>query len=89
MDKKLIYIEWDDAANGNPHWLTLEEVIEWAEEAEWLVKQTGWIVKETKEYILLSSGLQTADDYSKSNYLGAMRIPKCCIKKRIDLTKHI
>lgn len=86
---KLIYIEWCDAVNGNPHWLTKDQVIEWAEEGEWIVKQTGWLVKETKEYILLGFGLREGDAYSESNFLGAMQIPKGCIKKQVDLTEYI
>lgn len=54
---KLIYIEWYDAMVNLSSWITQEEAIEWAENGEGLVKQVGWVIKETKSYILIASRL--------------------------------
>jgi hypothetical protein len=90
MKHKLIYIRWCDACSDTTGWKNLEDAIEWANGVRWLVETTGWVIKETKEYILLA---QQRGDWTLENptyqYANFMKIPKTWIKLRIDLSKHI
>ena len=88
MNYPLIYIEWCDAMHNNDAWLTEKEIIEWADNEDWIVCQVGWVVKETKEYLLLSAKLCISD---KDNpILGQpIKIPTTWIRKKIDLSEKI
>lgn len=88
MKKKsqLVYIEWYDTVNGNPEWVTKEQAIEWAKTGEWIVKQSGWIIEDTKDYLLLGLGIREGDSFSATRYLGAIQIPKGCIRKLKEIT---
>lgn len=74
---KLIYIEWGDAIS-NTGWMSFNEALEWGEEEHWIVKNIGWLLKETSSYILLAS------KYSEgSGEYGLLhKIPKTWIRKR-------
>lgn len=50
---KLVYIEWCDAIDGGSGWHSIKESKNWAKNDEWIIKQVGWIIKETKKYILI------------------------------------
>lgn len=73
----LIYIEWGDAIS-NTGWMSVEEAKRWGKEQHWLVKNIGWLLKETKDYILLAA------KYSDENqdYGLLHKIPKTWIKTR-------
>lgn len=74
-----IYIEWCDAvSNTEGGWRDVEDAIEWGKEANWVVKQVGWILEENKKYILLISKI--ADKDQQVGHL--MKIPKTWILKR-------
>lgn len=85
MKYELIYIEWCDATQTAPDWELLEETIRWADEEYWVVKQIGFILKETKEYILLTSQICDISDNNKIKVGGAIKIPTTWIRKRIKL----
>jgi len=74
---KILYIEWCDAISKiDDAWTDLEDSLEWGEEAEWIVKEVGFVLKETKQYILLASR------HSEGQYGGLFKIPKPWILKR-------
>ena len=53
---KLISFEWADTTSPVDNgWKTPNECIEWAEKDDYWVKQTGFIIKETKKYLLIAS----------------------------------
>lgn len=76
-EQKLVYIEWCDAI-ANTGWYSKEMALDWARESLWLIRQCGWILEETKEYILLGSRNQTALE----EWGNLQKIPKTWIKKR-------
>src|SRR5690348_7379755 len=89
---KLIYIEWEDAIS-NSSWHTEQELKRWANYENSIVKEVGWLYKETKKHIVLVSRQlredidETESDYGRFGLL--QKIPKTWIQKRIDLTKYI
>lgn len=52
---KLVYIEWCDAIDAGTGWRTTENAKKWAKTDEWIIRQVGWVIKETKKYILICS----------------------------------
>lgn len=82
MTYPLIYIEWCDAASyGNGTWQDVYDLIAWAaDEDSWLVKEVGFVVEETDEYILLVS--QVSDNGKVGD---AMKIPKGWVRRRVEL----
>lgn len=81
---KIVYLEWADALH-NSSWFYAEQAIEWAKEAKWMVKEVGWIISETKEYIVFASRMKEEHDENDS-YGGLQKIPKTWIKKRKELS---
>jgi hypothetical protein len=78
--RKLIYLEWCDAIS-NTGWMTEKQALRWAEEDQWLVKNVGWIIKETKEYLVLSS--KYSEETKEFGLLH--KIPKTWVRKRKEL----
>ena len=74
---KLVYLEWGDAIS-NTGWMSKEDALEWGEEQHWLVKNVGWLLKETKDYILLAA--KYSDGSGEYGLLH--KIPKTWIKRR-------
>lgn len=87
MKKKIVYIEWEDAASPaeDTCWWSEEGIRKWAREFDSFVFNVGFILEETKKYILLASEFNAC----LNNYAHPIRIPKIWIRKRVDLTKHI
>ena len=78
----LIYLEWCDATSKIQAWNTYEEAIEWAESEHWAMKCVGWVIKETKKYLLLCQQISPDDEYSEEQYGGLYKIPKTWIIKK-------
>jgi hypothetical protein len=74
---QLVYVEWCDAV-ANTGWASLRDALEWGKETVWMVRQCGWVLDETKEYILLGSRNQD----SLEEWGNLQKIPKTWIKKR-------
>lgn len=87
--KPFVYIRWTDACSDCHGWKDEESAIEWANGVQWLVETSGWIIKETKEYILIAQQRGDWNERDDYQYANLMKIPKTWIKLRIDLTKHI
>ena len=78
----LIYIEWCDAmTNESRSWLSLGEMMDWSDSLDWVIMQTGFLVKETPKYILIVAQLnpQTGGDVM---FGCPTKIPKTWIRKR-------
>lgn len=76
---KLIYIEWCDAASHENGWMEAGEAIDWGDNEDWVIRQSSFLLKETKEYLLLASRINC------HHVNGLMKIPKTWIRKRINL----
>ena len=87
MKHKLIYIEWEDACSSDA-WMSEDGVSKWADLGRYIVKQVGFIYKETNELLILYGGYQEFEDY-QLQYHQLIKIPKGWIRKRINLTKYI
>ena len=73
MRHRVVQVEWKDASNM-PGWVnegdTMHPLVH--------VQSIGWLMKETKEAIWISSGR----DLTRGGWTGAIAIPKGWIKKR-------
>lgn len=79
----LIYIEWCDAI-GQESWNSKETLIEWAKQDNWVVKEAGFLLDETKQYLLIANRCTENDDMP--NYSCTTKIPKTWIVKRVNIT---
>jgi len=86
-EASLTYLEWEDAVS-EASWFTEEGLKNWIASAEQLVRQVGWIVKETKNYIVLVSRL-CAVGSGLQDYGMLQKIPKTWIRTHINLTKYV
>ena len=87
MEFPLIYIEWCDAVETQKAWQSLEALKKWADTNDWITVEVGFLLFESKEYILIANRIAKYDD--DLEYSGVMKIPSTWIKKRIDLSSHI
>ena len=87
---KLIYIEWCDAINDTPSWMSMSDAFQWADNEDWVIKQVGFLLKETEEYLLICSKINphchTEDEVRVDSLL---KLPKTWVRKRIDLSSFI
>ena len=81
---KLIYIEWDDPSSSKSLWVDKEEAEEFGKKIETIVKTSGWLIKETKDYIVLVDYWSPADDTTNDlfNYLHKI-LKKNIIRRKI------
>lgn len=86
--RPMVYVRWCDAVSNANGWSSEEEAIDWAESVEWLTETVGWIMKETKEYLLIASQRGAYKD-CLYDYGMLLKIPKTWIKLRVELTEHI
>ncbi len=86
-DAPVIYIEWCDAISNNSQWLSVEDAKKWGNNEDWVIKQVGFLIEETEEYLLLAGRINphnyTEDDLKVD---GLLKLPKTWIRKKIDLT---
>jgi len=85
---KLVYIEWCDAVS-NANWFDKKELDKWCEDESEIIKQVGWIYKETNEYIVLVSRLSESNNGAWKQFGSLQKIPKTWIYRRVVLNKHI
>ena len=81
---RLIYLEWCDAISNTIGWHTKEDLENggWDSDDVWIVKQVGWVYKETSKYILLISQVKPGDIFTEEQYAHIEKIPKTWIIKR-------
>lgn len=80
----LIYIEWCDAISDTPKWVSGSDAIAWCEGEDWIIKQSGFLLMETKEYILMASKYNPHSQ-GDDMFFGLHKIPKTWIRKRKNL----
>lgn len=86
---KITFIEWCDATSNENAWRTYDEAISWADNEDWRVQNVGWILKETKNYILLSTKRSRETDLLEAQYGSLFKIPKTWIKKRKEIKVNL
>lgn len=79
---KPYYIRWCDATSREQAWSTFEDSINWADNENWEVESLGWILKETKEYILLCTKKTPENNETEPQYGSLFKIPKTWIRER-------
>jgi hypothetical protein len=79
---KVTYIKWCDATSNENAWRTLDEALDWADNENWEVENIGWILKETREYILLATKRSKETEDLDSQYGNLFKIPKTWIRER-------
>ena len=88
---KLLWVEWiDSIAPADCAWMSGEEIAEFTTR-EKLIEDCGWLVEESRDYISLCGGMseEPSDSCFASMYHRLIRIPKCAIRRRKDLTRFI
>lgn len=78
---KLIYVEWEDATSAGG-WHTEDEMTDYFDNASVLIKQIGWVYKETARYLFMYSRVQDWDDRYTDGFGQLQKIPKTWIRKR-------
>lgn len=73
---KMVYVEWIDIVATDSGWHTEDELNEWIESEPNKVHQTGFVFKETDEYIVLIDSFMTSEIKGT-----AVKIPKCVIER--------
>lgn len=82
---QLYYIEWADALTFYDEWRDRESICERYKNDDWIIRQAGYILKETKKYIIIASKYnpQEAD---KDRFAEITKIPKTWIRKKKKIT---
>jgi len=83
---KIIYLEWIDAF-ANAGWFTNLRLKEEIEKRDFIIKETGIVLRETKKYLILCSGWIPEDEFREEQFCNVHKIPKTWIRKRKTLTK--
>jgi hypothetical protein len=85
---KLIYLEWEDASGLNV-WMDADEV-ETYSRGHFLVRQVGFVLKETPRYLLIAGQWIPEDDFHDEKFGDVTRIPKTWVRtRRIIPTRKI
>ncbi|MFN8290761.1 MAG: hypothetical protein U0U70_10920 [Chitinophagaceae bacterium] len=86
----IIYLEWCDAISDGSGWMSFFKAKEWGNNEDWVIRQVGFLLNETEEYLLLAGRVNphnvTEDDLKVD---GLLKIPKTWVRKRIDLSESI
>ncbi len=77
----LLYIEWCDAMVNQDSWVKIADMKEWAATDHWITYDVGFLIEETKEYILLASRYTINDD-GTNRVDSCIKIPTTWIRKR-------
>ena len=78
---KLIYLEWEDAMH-NGEWFSEDMALAWSQRSKTIIKECGYIVEETKEYITIASRYHGGDELHDITWGGLQKIPKGWIRNR-------
>lgn len=84
MNYPLVYLEWEDVLASGADWKEEDETEEWMEDvnAAFTIYQTGFILKETKRYILLCSHYHPETKIAPKQFGHLQKILKSLITKR-------
>ena len=80
---KKVYVEWVDSARNND-WNTVDEINFKTSFRPIEVETVGWLIHETDDYIVVAQSI----GYEPEQFCGTMTIPKCSIKKIVDMLRE-
>ena len=84
----LIYVEWLDAITMKDGWYAKDQAEEWGRSEDWLIKQVGYLIEETKKYVVLATKFNP-QRFGDDKFSEITKIPKGWIKKRKILTTYV
>jgi hypothetical protein len=77
----LLYIEWCDAQTLVTEWQSAKEVLAWAKSEIIVICQSGYLLAESKKYLVLASKYNPQTD-REDQFAEITKIPKTWITKR-------
>ncbi len=77
-NKKLIYIEWQDARGASPEWREIDIA---REDGMCICKSIGWVIRENDKFIQLAPHF----GQDPEQVCGDMTIPKSAIIKKLEV----
>ena len=83
MKYQLEFIIWEDVYSSDG-WLHVDDLDDWASDV-WLVNHVGFVVKETKDFIVLSSSIMAHFGQGQERFAAKYKIPKKYIVKRVKI----
>lgn len=90
VETPAIYIEWCDAIADNSRWMSLQEAKDWGNNEDWIIKQVGFLLVETDEYLLLANKINPHRDTEVDLKVDSLlKLPKTWIRKRVNLAEVI
>ena len=88
MIYKPVFIKWKDAHSKGSTWCSEEDALSYGD-IEFEVHHLCYILKEEKEYILVSPRIGIYQDNDEYQFGDVMKIPTSWIDKIIDITKYV
>ena len=90
MMEKLVYIRWVDSIGCTSSWTPVEEMLD---DIQLECESVGWVLKETKAYIVLVPHWHDRCEAGPNKVtprsgIGEMCIPKVCVLERKELRKR-
>ena len=82
---KIIYLEWNDAF-CNAKWMTRNQMNEVVCDFDLVVRQAGFLVKETKKFLVFAGAWKPENKYDDEQFTDVHKIPKTWIRNRKTLT---
>lgn len=82
----IIYLEWIDAFSRNV-WTNKEDIDTTICSVDWTIQEVGYLIKETKEYILLASMWHPSTKFWCESFDNIHKIPRTWIRQRKVLMK--
>ena len=82
-----VYLKWEDVSSSGSSWYEEAEVQEWADNntQAFVVEQIGFVIKETKRYILLCSHYHPETPIVPAQYGHLQKILKTLIIERKNI----
>jgi hypothetical protein len=78
---KIVYVEWVDAF-ANSGWFNASKLKTCIENDNVWIKESGFVLRETKHHLILCTGWQIRGDYTEEQWCNVHKIPKTWIRKR-------
>lgn len=79
-----VYLEWCDAFS-NPGWMTHAELEPLIKDHDFVIREVGWLIEETKEYFIFAGAWSPADRFTNERFANLHKIPTTWIRRRLNL----
>jgi hypothetical protein len=84
----VVKIIWDDSMSDSLKWRTVEDALDWNEEAVSIIYSVGYLLFEDDGYYVLTLSYHPSVEdagHTDTNVHGLLRIPKCSVKEIVVL----